>query len=71
VSTVGNFRRRYEAEGLLGLADRRPVRKRPQFGTVDDAVVEVMRQAIKEGEDDSTRTGTYIIWRTGEILRER
>lgn len=27
VSTVGNFRRRYQIEGLLGLADRRPVRK--------------------------------------------
>ncbi|WP_146065895.1 TnsA-like heteromeric transposase endonuclease subunit [Streptomyces sp. SM13] len=70
VSTIGNFRRRYQAEGLLGLADRRPVRKKPQFGTVDDSVVEAMRQAIKEGIDDSTRTGTYIIWRTGEILRE-
>ncbi|WP_324608485.1 Mu transposase C-terminal domain-containing protein [Streptomyces sp. NRRL F-2799] len=33
-------------------------------------VVEAMRQAIKEGEDNSTRTGTYIIWRTGEILKE-
>ncbi|MGW2151603.1 hypothetical protein ACWCOT_45400 [Nonomuraea bangladeshensis] len=30
-----------------------------------------MRQAIKEGEDESTRTGTYIIWRTGEALREQ
>lgn len=70
VSTVGNFRRRYQAEGLLGLADRRPVRKRPRFGAVDDAVVEAMRKAIKESEDDSTHTGTYIIWRTGEILRE-
>jgi putative transposase len=69
-STVGNFRRRYQAEGLLGLADRRPVRKRPQFGTVDDAVVEAMRQAIKAGEDGSTRTGSYVIWRTGEILKE-
>jgi hypothetical protein len=71
VSTVGNFRRRYHAEGLLGLADRRPVRKRPRFGTVDDAVVEAMRKAVKEGEDDSTHTGTYIIWRTGEILQEK
>ncbi len=69
--TVGNFRRRYQAEGLLGLADRRPVRKRPQFGMVDDAVVEAMRQAIREGVDASTRTGTYLIWRTGEILREK
>ncbi|MEV6480021.1 TnsA-like heteromeric transposase endonuclease subunit [Streptomyces sp. NPDC051576] len=71
VSTVGNFRRRYQAEGLLGLADRRPVRKKPRFGSVEDAVVEAMRKAIKEGEDDSTRTGTYVIWRTGEILREK
>uniref|UniRef100_UPI0038998803 TnsA-like heteromeric transposase endonuclease subunit n=1 Tax=Streptomyces spongiae TaxID=565072 RepID=UPI0038998803 len=71
VSTLGNFRRRYQAEGLLGLADRRPVRKKPEFGSVDDAVVEAMRKAIKEGEDDSTRTGTYILWRTGEILREQ
>ncbi|KND32794.1 integrase [Streptomyces acidiscabies] len=70
VSTVGNFRRRYQAEGLLGLADRRPVRKKPEFGSVADVVVEAMRQAVKEGVDDSTRTGTYIIWRTGEILRE-
>lgn len=70
VSTVGNFRRRYQAEGLLGLADRRPVRKKPQFGSVDDLVVEAMRKAIKEGEDDSTHTGTYVIRRTGEILRE-
>lgn len=71
VSTIGNFRRRYVDEGLLGLADRRPVRKKPQFGTVDDLVVEAMRQAIKEGVDDSTRTGTYTLWRTGEILREK
>lgn len=71
VSTISNFRRRYLAEGLLGLADRRPVRKKPQFGTVDDTVVEAMRQAVKEGVDDSTRTGTYILWRTGEILREK
>ncbi|MFI6742722.1 TnsA-like heteromeric transposase endonuclease subunit [Nonomuraea sp. NPDC050451] len=70
VGTVGNYRRRYLAEGLLGLVDRRPVRKRPRFGNTDDAVVEAMRQAIKEAEDDSTRTGTYLIWRTGEILKE-
>ncbi|MFJ2791006.1 TnsA-like heteromeric transposase endonuclease subunit [Streptomyces sp. NPDC087290] len=70
VSTIGNFRRRYQAEGLLGLADRRPVRRKPDFGSVDDAVVAAMRQAVEEGEEDSTRTGTYLIWRTGEILRE-
>ncbi|MDH6629949.1 putative transposase [Streptomyces sp. LBL] len=29
-----------------------------------------MRQAIKEGVETSTRNGAYLIWRTGEILRE-
>lgn len=48
VSTVGNFRRRYQTEWLLGLADRRPVRKKPQFGTVDDIVVEAMRKAVTD-----------------------
>ncbi|MFJ7250949.1 Mu transposase C-terminal domain-containing protein [Kitasatospora sp. NPDC098652] len=68
--TVGNRRRRYQAEGLVGLADRRPVRKRAEFGSVPEAVVEAMRKAIREGVDTSTRNGAYLIWRTGEILRE-
>ncbi|MEU3228455.1 Mu transposase C-terminal domain-containing protein [Streptomyces sp. NPDC006976] len=68
--TIGNRRRRYQAEGLVGLADHRPVRKRTEFGSVPEAVVEAMRKAIKEGVDTSTRTGSYLIWRTGEILRE-
>ena len=68
--TIGNWRRRYLAEGLLGLVDHRPIRRRQEFGSVDLAVVTAMRQAIKEGVDASTRTGSYLIWRTGEILRE-
>ncbi|WUD05985.1 hypothetical protein OG586_06965 [Streptomyces murinus] len=54
---------------MIGLADHRLVRKRPQFGEVDDAVVTTMRQAIDEAVDASTRTGTFLLWRTGEILK--
>ncbi|WP_328665761.1 Mu transposase C-terminal domain-containing protein [Streptomyces sp. NBC_00328] len=68
--TIGNWRRRYLTNGLVGLADHRPVRKRQEFGSVDPAVVDAMRQAIKEGVDTSTRNGAYLIWRTGEILRQ-
>ncbi|MEU8509653.1 Mu transposase C-terminal domain-containing protein [Streptomyces brevispora] len=70
---VGVRRRRYTEEGLVGLArlvDHRSVRKRKEFGDVPDAVVEAMRQAIKEGVETSTRNGAYLIWRTGEIIRE-
>ncbi|MGW4854798.1 Mu transposase C-terminal domain-containing protein [Streptomyces sp. NPDC004288] len=68
-STVAHRRRRYQEHGVIGLADHRPVRKRPQFGEVDDAVVTAMRQAIDEAVDASTRTGTFLLWRTGEILK--
>ncbi|MGK5631845.1 hypothetical protein [Streptomyces sp. URMC 123] len=57
-------------EGVAGLADRRAARKRPEFGTVDIRVVEAMRQAIDEGVDPSTRTASYLIWRTKEILTQ-
>ncbi|WP_432171232.1 Mu transposase C-terminal domain-containing protein [Streptomyces sp. 1222.5] len=68
--TVANYRRRYQADGVVGLADHRPVRKKREFGSVDDAVVAAMRQAIAEATDASTRRGTFLLWRTGEILRQ-
>jgi putative transposase len=68
-SAVGHHRRSYETSGVLGLADHRPVRKTPKYGTVDDLVVAAMRQAISEAVDASTRTGTFLLWRTGEILQ--
>ena len=70
---VGLRRRRYTEDGLVGLArlvDHRSVRRRKEFGDAPDAVVAAMRQAIKEGVETSTRNGSYLIWRTGEILRE-
>lgn len=69
-STVAHRRRRYQTDGVLGLADHRPVRKAPEFRRVDEAVVAAMRQAIDEAVDASTRTGSFLIWRTGEILRD-
>jgi hypothetical protein len=68
-STVGKQRRCYQTSGVLGLADHRPVRKTPKYGAVDEAVVAAMRQAISEAVDASTRTGTFLLWRTGEILK--
>ncbi|MDH6145865.1 MULTISPECIES: Mu transposase C-terminal domain-containing protein [Kitasatospora] len=68
-SAVAHHRRRYQQDGVLGLVDYRPVRKRPQFGTVDEAIVAAMRAAIKEGIDSSTKTGSYLLWRTEEILK--
>ncbi|MEU6406193.1 Mu transposase C-terminal domain-containing protein [Streptomyces sp. NPDC046985] len=69
-STVALKRRRYQAQGVMGLADHRPVRRKPAFGAVDDRVVAAMRQAVAEAVDASTRRGTFIIWRTGELLRQ-
>ncbi|MFG3361871.1 Mu transposase C-terminal domain-containing protein [Streptomyces griseofuscus] len=69
-STVAHRRRRYQQLGVIGLADHRPVRRTPQFGEVDEAVVDAMRQAIDEGVNGSTRTGSYILWRAEEILKE-
>ncbi|MFJ5104935.1 Mu transposase C-terminal domain-containing protein [Streptomyces sp. NPDC088554] len=68
-STVAWRRRRYVADGLVGLADHRPVRKRKEFGEAPEELVTAMRQAISEGVDASTRNGAYLIWRTLEILR--
>ncbi|MFE0732975.1 hypothetical protein ACFW2X_33025 [Streptomyces antibioticus] len=69
-STVAHRRRRYQAEGVLGLADHRPVRKQSEFGSVDERIVTAMRQAIAQGVDSSTRNGAFVLWKTGEILKE-
>ncbi|MFJ5881689.1 integrase [Kitasatospora cineracea] len=68
-SAVAHHRRRYQQDGVLGLVDYRPIRKKPQFGTVDERIVTAMRAAIKEGIDSSTKTGSYLLRRTEEILK--
>ncbi|MEU0528489.1 hypothetical protein [Streptomyces niveus] len=64
-STVALKRRRYQAQGVMGLADHRPVRKKSAFGAVDDRIVVAMRQTIAEAVDASTRRGACILWPSG------
>ncbi len=67
-SAVKQRRRRYQAGGLAAMADRRAGRRTPPYGRADQRVVDAMRQAISEATDASTRTASYIFWRTGQIL---
>src|SRR5204862_294797 len=60
--------RRYEARGVAGMADHRTGKPASPHGQVDPAVAEAMRQAIAEAEQESSRTATYLFWRTGQIL---
>ncbi|GGV52176.1 hypothetical protein GCM10010245_82210 [Streptomyces spectabilis] len=41
---VANYRRRHQANGAVGLADHRPVRKKREFGLVADAVSATLKQ---------------------------
>ncbi|MFK0224072.1 hypothetical protein ACIQWN_38690 [Streptomyces vinaceus] len=67
---VGKKRRRYETNGVLGLADHRSVRRTPRYGAMDEAMVAAMQQAISEAVEAFTRTVTFLLWRTGEILKD-
>lgn len=68
--TVKRHRQRYEADGLSGLVDHRVVRRATAFGRVDPRVVSAMRQAVEEATDDSTRTASFVIWRTEQIVND-
>ena len=68
--TVKRHRQRYEADGLSGLVDHRVVRRATAFGRVDPRVVTAMRQAVEEATDDSSRTASFVIWRTEQILND-
>lgn len=67
-STVKHRRQRWEAHGLAGLVDQRVSRRSTPTGRVDDHVVAAMRQVIEESTDASSRTASFVIWRTGELL---
>jgi transposase InsO family protein len=67
-STVKHRRQRWQAEGLPGLVDKRIQRRRSPAGRADPAVAEAMEQAIAEATDDSSRTASFIVWRTRQIL---
>jgi transposase InsO family protein len=68
VSTLKHRRQRWEAHGLAGLVDHRLAKRTSPTGRVDERVVAAMRQAIEEATDNSSRTGSFAIWRTREIL---
>ncbi len=70
-STVRHRRQRWQAEGLPGLVDRRVTQRRGPAGRAGPAVTGAMEQAIAEATDDSSRTATFVVWRTRQILAER
>jgi transposase InsO family protein len=68
VSTLKHRRQRWEARGLAGLVDHRAAKRMQPAGRVDERVVIAMRQAIEEAAGESSRTVSFVIWRTREIL---
>jgi hypothetical protein len=69
-STVKHRRQRWQAEGLTGLVDKRVQRRRSPAGRADPAVAGAMEQAIAEATEESSRTASFIVWRTRQILAE-
>jgi hypothetical protein len=67
-SAITKRRRRYEARGVLGMVDHRVDKPAAPYGRADPRVVEAMSQAVAEAADASTRTASYLFWRTGQIL---
>jgi hypothetical protein len=70
-STVKHRRQRWQADGLPGLVDKRVMRRRSPAGRADHVVAEAMEQAIAEATEESSRTATFIVWRTRQLLAER
>lgn len=68
VSTLKHRRQRWEARGLAGLVDHRVAKRMSPTGRVDQRVAAAMWQAIEEVTNASTRTASFVIWRTEEIL---
>jgi hypothetical protein len=67
-SAIAKRRRRYEIHGVAGMVDRRTSKPVTRHGRADPLVVEAMRQAIEEATQPSSRTATYLFWRTQQIL---
>jgi hypothetical protein len=67
-SAIAKRRRRYEIHGVAGMADRRTDKPVTPHGRADPRVVDAMRQAVEEATGQSTRTATYLFWRTQQIL---
>jgi hypothetical protein len=67
-SAIAKRRRRYEARGVVGMVDHRVDKPVSPHGRADPAVVEAMRKAIDEATQSSSRTASYLFWRTEQIL---
>jgi len=67
-SAIAKRRRRYEALGVVGMVDHRIDKPVTPHGRVDALVVEAMRQAITEATRESSRTASFLFWRTAQIL---
>lgn len=69
-SAISKRRRRYEAGGVVAMVDHRITKPVSPVGRADPRVVEALRQAIAEATEESTRTATYLFWRTEQILAD-
>ncbi|MFJ9364433.1 transposase [Nocardia sp. NPDC101769] len=67
-SAIAKRRRRYEAGGVAGMVDHRTSKPVTLHGRADELVVQAMRRAIGEATGQSSRTATYLFWRTRQIL---
>ena len=67
-SAIAKRRRRYEALGVVGMVDHRIDKPVTPHGRVDPLVVNAMRQVIAEATQESSRTASYLFWRTSQIL---
>jgi hypothetical protein len=65
---IAKRRRRYEARGVVGMVDHRGAKPVTPHGRADPRVIEAMAKAIAEAAGQSSRTATYVFWRTGQIL---
>jgi hypothetical protein len=67
-SAIAKRRRRYQEQGLVGMAGHRAGRRMPPHGRADPAVVTAMRKAIGEAAEEPTRTAAFVFRRTRQIL---
>jgi putative transposase len=66
--TLRRKRKCYGDKGLEGLVDGRLDREKPETGWAEDRVVAVVRQVIEEAVDQSSRTATFLMWKTEQVL---
>lgn len=66
--TVKRKRQRYESQGLAGLVDRRADRTTQTAGRTDERVLDALQQAVGEQSARSTKSASFYMWRTREIL---